>query len=213
MGKLKKEVIDKIRRLGGEGYSITEIVDMVDAGRDAVRKYLVDGDSSVVLDGAGGAGLSDGITRRLYDLQGILSASSISDAVERAYRDEVSAVKFKLAHWEKYAAEDEEFSIEGMVKHLTEHIRDLEFDDKIATNIWEKNKAEIVELKESAEERYEEGYQKGQNDYGLLVPCTICGNPITLTSGTEIHRHIVEFCREQGIIHNDCIPRYKRIFA
>lgn len=96
MGKLKKEVVDEIRRLGEEGYSIAEIVDRVDAGRDSVRKYLVSADSSIDLDGAEGPRLSDGITRRLYDLQGILSASSIADAVERAYKDELAAMKFKF---------------------------------------------------------------------------------------------------------------------
>jgi len=44
--------------------------------------------------------------------QRALGASSVADAVERAYRDEVAAMKFKLNLWEEYAGGGEEYTHE-----------------------------------------------------------------------------------------------------
>ena len=208
MGKLRKDVIDEIRRLGGEGYTITEIADMVDASRDAVRKYLVDGDSSVVLDGAEGVGLSDGVTRRLYDLQGVLSASSIADAVERAYRDEVAVMKFKLNLWEVYALHGEEFTVEGLIDKLVEYIEEVEYELKIYTDGYPEDQKTIAELKEADQVKYDEGYQTGygkaKQDHAIFVNCVYCGNPYQVQPMSKAHRFISEILSANEWGHISC---------
>lgn len=213
MGKLKKEVVDEIRRLGEEGYSIAEIVDRVDAGRDSVRKYLVSADSSIDLDLAEGPRLSEGITRRLYDLQGILSASSIADAVERAYRDELAAMKFKFTLWEIYGPEGEAFSIDGMVRSLTDRIRDLELDNKIADTRMETSKAELAELMERSQgvcdEAYEAGYEMAKQDYAIFGRCSYCDKPIPIEPMGATHATIRDLLSEVGWGHTFCINQVR----
>ncbi len=88
-------------------------------------------------------------------------------------------------------------------------ISDFKIDKNISQSLIATHQETIAELKELVEEKYEEG----KNDFALLVYCTSCGQPITLTPGDETHRRIVEFCRDIGIIHSDCVPSYKRIYA
>ena len=205
---MRKEIIDEIRRLGGEGYTITEIVNMVDAGRDAVRKYLVGGDSSVVLDGTEGVGLSDGVTKRLYDLQGVLGASSIADAVERAYRDEVAVMKFKLNLWEEYAPFGEEFTVEGLIKKLVEYIEETKGELKLYMDGYPEDQKIIAELKEADQARYDEGheagYEKAKREYALYVRCIFCDRPILIEPMGRGHAIITSLLSEVGWGHTYC---------
>jgi len=209
VGKLRKEVIDRIRDMSTSGYTDTEIAEKLDVDRKSVSKYKVDAGSSIVLDGAEGLGLSDGITRRLYDLQGILSASSIADAVERAYRDEVAAIKFKMTSWEEYTLGDEEFTFEAMIMKLLGYIEDLEFDQKIHEKGYVEDRATIANLKEVAQAKYAEGHEAGYSEamqkYAIRYRCAYCGDACLMMPNRNDHKYIVEVLAEAGWGHLSCV--------
>ena len=209
MPKIRKETIDEIRRLGSEGYTNTEIAESVGVHRDTVRKYRIGANSPIVFDNSGGLSLNDGVTKKLYEMQGVMGASSVADAVERAYRDEVSAMKFKLTLWEAYGPEGEEFSIEGMVTHLTDRIGDLELDKRIAVNLLERSKAEIAELKERSKVVYDEaceaGYERGKRDHAIYFRCAGCGELCLVKPNGIVHRFINNVLIENGWGHTSCV--------
>lgn len=214
MGKLKKEVIDEIRRLGEQGYSIVEIVDRVDAGRDSVRKYLLDSGPSIEVNDTQGIGLSDGTTRRLYDLQGILGASSISDAVERAYLDEVAVTKYRLTLWEKHAPPGRDFSIDSLIEGLTEYVRDLEHDLNVYMDGYSEDQKVIAELRDLGESKFEEsfdeGYELGKRDYAIFAKCTYCDRQIPIDPMGATHATISNLLREIGWGHSVCREQFDR---
>ena len=209
MGKLKKEVVDEIRRLGEEGYTTAEIADSVGVHRDTVRKYRIGGDSAVVLDGAKWLGLSDGITRRLYDLQGILGTSSIADAVERAYRDEVSAAKFKTTLWGEYSIGDEKFTVAAFIEKVLEYVRDLEEERDFGQEMVGKGLETIANLKEQVQSSYDEGYKAGKSDHAVYLPCAYCGRPWQIKPLSDAHRAITEMMIENGWGHGVCADRFE----
>jgi predicted transcriptional regulator len=208
MGKLKKEAVNEIRRLGEEGYTTTEIADRVDVHRDTVRKYLVGADSPLVVEKTGEPRLSDGVTKRLYDLQGILSANSVLDALETAYRDEVAAVKFKLNLWEEYAPYGREFTIEGLIEELTGYVEDLEHDLKIYLDGYPEDQKTIAELKEAGQARYDEGheagYEEAKREHALYVGCIFCDRPILIEPMGRGHAIITSLLSEVGWSHTSC---------
>lgn len=205
MGKLRKEVIDDIRRLGEEGYSQVEIADSLSVDRGTVRKYMVGVDSPLVLEDK--LSVSNGLMKRLYDLQGILGASSIADAVERAYRDEVSAVKFKVSAWEEYASDGGEFSVEGLIEQLLKHIKDVEDELNATSRI---TREMIANLKDLVQRRYDEGYEEGQSDHAIYIPCAYCRRPYQVKPLSEAHGVITRMMIENGWGHSVCADRSER---
>lgn len=157
-----------------------------------------------------GVALSDSAMSRLYQLHTLLGSNSIEAMIETVYSDYVVVDKLWL-EYKEYSGASKTFAF--IIAEEKGYAADLKHDLDIYMEEFPEDQRRIEELKAKAEKQYDEGYRNGKNDQALLVPCTSCGQPITIESGTEVHRHIVEFCRELGIIHNDCIPRYKRIFA
>lgn len=210
MPKIRKETVDEIRRLGVKGYTNTEIGEQLGVSRGTARKYRV-GSSSVLMKDRGELSLSDGILRRLYDLQGVLGVSSIADAVERAYRDEVSAMKFKLNLWEKYAAEGEEFSIEGLINKLVEYIEETEGELKLYMDGYPEDQKTIAELKEAGQARYDEGHEAGYEearlDFALYIKCSYCGKPILIEPMKRTHSIIAGFLLDSEWGHGSCVNR------
>lgn len=155
MPKIRKKVIDEIRRLGMEGYTTTEISEQVGVSRGTARKYRVDAEASLVQKDSGKAGLSldNDITKVLYDLQGVMGAPSKAAAVERAYRDAVAVMKFKHTLWEEYSAEGEEFMVEGLIKVLMDHIKFVEKDLKMFTDGYEDDQKIIEKLEKAVKEK------------------------------------------------------------
>lgn len=164
-----------------------------------------------------GEALSDGAMRRLYQIHELLGANNMDEMVEAIYADQLAA--------DKYRGEYVEFMKENcpeaeapktfaeIIAEEKGYARDLKYDLDIYMEGYREDRELKDELKAEAERKYDEGYQKGKNDYALLIPCTRCGKPCTIAPGTESHWLIVDFCREQGIAHDDCIPRFKRIFV
>jgi transposase-like protein len=145
---------------------------------------------------------------QIYTLIRYQGTHSREEALSQAIETQHSFNPYILNHGLKTPKE--------LIKFFEEEIqldralaKDLMVDNNISQRLIATHQETIAELKELVEQRYEEG----KNDFALLVYCTSCGQPITLTPGTETHRHIVEFCRKIGIIHSDCIPKYKRIYA
>ena len=118
-------------------------------------------------------------------------------------------MKFKLTLWEVYGPEGEEFSIEGMVTHLTDRIGDLEFDNRIAVNLLERSKAEIAELKERSKVVYDEaceaGYERGKRDHAIYFRCAGCGEPCLVKPNGTVHRFINDVLIENGWGHTSCV--------
>lgn len=209
MGKLKKEIVNEIRRLGEEGYTTAEIADSLNVHRDTVRKYRVGAGSSVVLKNTGESRLSDGVRKRLYDLQGILGAESVLDALETAYRDEVSAQKFKLTLWGEYAPYGEEFTVEGLVQKLKEFAEELESELKIYEDGYAEDQQTIKGLEVSSRTKYDEGYEAGygkaKQDHAIFVGCSYCDRPIPIEPMGAAHATITNLLSEVGWGHALCI--------
>lgn len=204
MGKLRKDVIDEIRRLGGEGYTQTEIADTINVDRGTVRKYLVGADSPLVLEKTGEPRLSDGVMKTLYDMQGIMGCSSIADAVIKAYRDELSAIKFKLNTWEEYAPYGEEFSVEGLIEKLLTYGKELESELHVYEDGYSEDQKTITDLREKIQERYDEGYAQGRRDYMIVFRCSRCGGPIAIRPGDEVHEYLMERLAKDRWQHAQC---------
>jgi len=146
--------------------------------------------------------------KRLYDLQGILSANSVLDALETAYRDEVAAVKFKLNLWEKYASENEEFTVEALIEKLKEYIEETEGELKLYMNGYPEDQKTIAELKEAGQARYDEGheagYEEAKREHALYVRCTFCDRPILIEPMGRGHAIITSLLSEVGWGHTSC---------
>ena len=209
MGKLKKEVIDEIRRLGKEGYTTAEIADSLNVHRDTVHKYRDEAGSSTVLKDHGELALPDGFMRRLFDLQGLLGSSSIGDALETAYRDEVTAMKFKTTSWEEYTMGDEEFTFEAMIMKLLDYIEELESEQRIHEEGYVEDHATIANLKEVAQAKYAEGYEAGYSEamrkYAIRYRCAYCGDTCLMMPNGDDYKFVVEVLAEAGWGHSSCV--------
>lgn len=209
MGKLKKEVVDEIRRLGMEGYTTAEIADSVSVHRDTVRKYRDGAGSSAVLKDHGELALSDGFMRRLFDLQGLLGSSSIGDALETAYRDEVTAMKFKTTSWEEYTLGEEGFTFEAMIMKLLGYIAELESDQRIHEEGYVEDHATIADLKEVAQAKYAEGHEAGYSEamqkYAIRYRCAYCGDTCLMMPNGNDYKYVVEVLAEAGWGHSSCV--------
>lgn len=204
MPKLRKEKIDEIRRLGAEGYTNTEIAERLGVSRGTARKYRVGADSPLILNDTDGLPVSSDLMKRLYDLQGILGSSSVADAVEQAYRDEVTAAKFRLNAWEEYAREGEEFSIDGMVNYLLAYNEDLRYDLEMYEEGYAEDHKKISNLKDQVKAMYNKGYEGGKRDYMIYFNCSNCGKPIVIKPGDEIHRYLLKKLPKAGWQHTSC---------
>jgi len=161
--------------------------------------------------------LSKSAMSRLNQLHELLDANSIDEMLEIVYADQVVAEQYRLEYTELMKENCPEAeapkTFAGIIAEEQGYAADLKHDLDIYMKGYRDDRELKEELEAEAERQFDEGYQKGKNDYALLVPCTSCGQPITLKPGTETHRHIVEFCRELKIIHTDCAPRYRRIYV
>ena len=212
MGKLGKEEVDKIHVLLGEGFNKTEVAAKLGIDRKTVASYAVGADSPLVMqEKTSKPRLSDGIMKRLYDLQGILSANSVLDALETAYRDEVAAVKFKLNLWEVYAPFGEEFTVEGLIKKLVEYIEETEGELKLYMDGYPEDQKTIAELKEAGQARYDEGHEAGYEearlDFALYIKCSYCGKPILIEPMKRTHSIIAGFLLDSEWGHGSCVNR------
>jgi len=214
VGKLGKETVDRIRALLGEGYNRTEVASKLGINRKTVASYAVDTRSLFVREDSGKAGLSldNEITKILYDMQGVMGASSLIGAVKQAYQDVVSVAKLRVTHWPTYADDDEEFTVEAMIQRLVDFIdyqENMRNDDLEA--LFEAD-AEVERLKEFAEERYEEGFEQGKRDNAIYVRCAYCGKPYQVTPQSETHGVVTQTLLELGWGHASCVRKdeYRR---
>jgi len=159
LGKLGKKAVERIRAMLAEGYSLTETAAELGHTRKTVASYADDPEASPV-QGASGKmvlSLSDGDVKVLYNLQGILGASSVSDAIEMAFRDELAAMKFKLTIWDPrkfiYRTEVKPFTFENLVTVLTEDIKSLYEDIDEFIVGYDEDQRIIAELKKAAKEK------------------------------------------------------------
>ena len=209
MPKIRKETVDEIRRLGREGYTNTEIGERLSVSRSTARKYRVDPGSSLVREDSGKAGLSldSEITKGLYDMQGVMGASSLVGAVKQAYLGVVSVAKLKVTHWPVYGDDEEEFTVEAMIQRLLSFINYQETTGVENLEALREADAEIERLEEFAEERYEEGLKQGKRDYGIYFRCAGCGGVCLVTPNGDTHRHIIEMLAKDGWGHASCLNR------
>jgi len=154
--------------------------------------------------------LSDSAMHQLYQIHALLGANSLEEMLETVYSDYVVADKLWL-EYKDYPNVSKTFA--WVIAIEQGYSADLKHDLDIYMEGYREDRELKEELKNEAERQYDEGYQKGKNDHAILIPCTRCGEPCTIGPGTEIHRLIGEFSREQGIAHDDCGLRYKRIFV
>lgn len=209
MGKLGKEVVDKIRALLEEGYNKTEVASKLGINRKTVASYALDTESSLVPKDSGKAGLSldNEITKILYDMQGVMSSPSLVGAIKQAYLDEVSVAKLKVTHWPIYAEEDEEFTVEGMAQRLLSFIDYQESGWNDDLKSLREADAEIEMLKEFAEERYEEGLEQGKRNNAIFVRCAYCSRPYQVTPQSQIHGVVSQTLQELGWGHSSCVRK------
>ena len=147
MGKLRKVVVDRIRDLSKAGYTDAEVAEELGISRKSVAKYKVGGDSSFALRDYVELSLSDGLMRRLFDVQGLLGSPTIDDALETVYKDELAAMQFKMTSWKEYSFGDGEFTVEALINNLLKHIEYLESELKIHEEGYVKDRETIENLK------------------------------------------------------------------
>ena len=147
---------------------------------------------------------------QIYTLIRYQGTHSREEALSQAIETQHSFNPYILNHGLKTPKELIKF-FENEIQLERMKVNDLEVDSNISRSLFVTRAR--TELKSEAENQYDEGYQMGMDEHALLVPCTSCGEPITILPGTETHQIIVEFLREHEIIHNDCKPRYQRIYA
>ena len=206
MGKLGKEAVDQIHVLLGEGFNKTEVATKLGINRKTVASYAADTGTSLVREDSGRAGLSldSEITKVLYDMQGVMGASSLIGAVKQAYLDAVSLAKLRVTHWPVYTDGDEEFTAEAMIQRLVDFI---DFQESGISDFMEsirEDKAEIERLEEFAEERYEEGLEEGRRDNAIYVKCVYCGKPYQVKPLSKPHGVITQALAELGWGHASC---------
>jgi hypothetical protein len=208
VGKLGKEGIDQIRALLGAGYSKTEVSKKMGIDRKTVSKYGNDPGPSLVQVDSGKVSLSlgDDITKLLYDMQGVMGASSIIGAVKQAYQNAVSLARLRVTHWPVYS-DEEEFTAEAMIERLVGFIAYLEKEAKEDRKSIREAEAEIERLKELAEVKYDDGYEKGKLDFAIHVKCVHCNGAILIEPRGVGHRTIVNLALEGGVAHTHCINR------
>jgi len=74
--------------------------------------------------------------------------------------------------------------------------------------LWEKfkelNKEEIEKEKDTSYHNgYNKGYEDAKEEYRITYPCTVCGEPVTMTPGDKSHREVKECLKNWG--HESCI--------
>jgi len=209
VGRLGKEGVDQIRALLGAGYSKVEVATEMGIDRKTVAKYAVDTGPSLVQVDSGNVGLSlgDDVTKILYDMMGVMGASSILGAVKQAYLDTVALTKLKVTHWPVYAEKGEVFTVESMIERLVNFIDFLETEQREWFNSLREAVAENNRLKELAEERFEKGLEEGRRDNAIYVRCAYCGKPYPVTPLSETHREITKALLDLGWGHAACVSR------
>lgn len=160
-----------------------------------------------------GVALSDSAMSRLNQLYRLLGSNSMEEMIEAVYADYMVAEKYWLKHMEEIPGAAVSKTFAWIIAEEEGYAADLKHDLGIYMEGYREDRKLKEELKAQAERQFDEGYQKGKNDYALLVPCVRCGEPCTIEPGTESHWLIVEVLREHKIAHTDCLPNYERIFA
>ena len=160
--------------------------------------------------------LSERAKSRLKQLHTLLGSNSMEAMIESVYVDQLAAEKYRSEYVE-FMREGSGFeapvTFAGIIAQEQGYSADLKDELELFRDGYSEYRKTIAELKAEAERQYDEGYENGKKYHALLVPCVSCGMPITLTPGNEIHGLILDFLREHRIAHDDCIPRFKRIFA
>lgn len=209
MGKLGKKEVDQIHVLLGEGFNKTEVATKLGINRKTVASYAADTGTSLVQVDSGKMSLSlgDDVTKLLYDMQGVMGASSLIGAVKQAYKNAVSLARLRVTHWEVYSGGDEGFTAEAMIQYLLNFI-DYQ-DDELKDNMksFHEAEAEIERLKELAEDKYDEGYTKASQDHSIYVGCTYCGRPCLVRPRSQAHRAISEMLARSDWGHASCANR------
>lgn len=228
MPKLRKEVEDKIIDLIEQGYSNVEISEKMSIHRKTVasrrkawkkrkqeqekleteKEKPIHQEQETPTDVGS---LSEIAMIRLKQIHALLGVNSMDDMVEAVYADQLAADKYRVEYIDSMKEDFPEIeapkTFASIIAEQDGCARDFKHDLDIYKEGFREDQRLIEELKAEAERQYEEGYEKGKTDHALLVPCSSCGNSITIGSGTEVHRLIVEFLREHRIIHNDCAPK------
>ena len=213
MGKLGKKSVERIRAMLEEGYSLTETAAELGHTRKTVASYAVDTEPSPVQKDSGKMDLplGDGDVKVLYKLQGILGASSISDAIERAYRDELAAMKFKPLIWDtkKYrsATEGKQFTVEELIKILMNNIESAEKDLDEFTEGYHKDVKIIAELEEATQAKFEEGLEQGRDNHAIYVGCPYCRKPYQVEPLSFTHEVITKHLVQGGWGHDACVKK------
>ena len=134
MPKLRKETIDGILELIKEGYRDVEIADKLGVTRQTAAKYRHQGDVKthplklLETSDPGPSPLPSKVVKQLYDLQGVLGAESLEEAVDIAYKNLCTASKYML----KYEGVD---TVEGVILRLEKELVNwAEAYDKIRQN-------------------------------------------------------------------------------
>lgn len=148
----------------------------------------------------------------IYTLVRYQGTNSREEAIKQAVETQKSLNPYILNHGLETPAELVKF-FEDKSRIDFDKINDLKIDNNITQALIADYKETITQLKNEEDEQYDEGYDEGKKDYALIVYCTSCSQSITLMPGDETHRRIIEFCRDIEIIHSDCVPKYRRIFA
>jgi len=192
---LKKKMQTVRKKIGKKSIKSAKSVKKVD---NSSTLELMDPSASVPL--------SKDIKKIHFALQGILGTDSIIKALETAYRDEVSAAKYKTTLWETYSNGEDEFSFGALVEKILENFKELEEEYTLCRGFLKSLMETKAKLEDLVEKKYDEGYQKGVDDHAILVPCTSCNEPITILPGTKVHQILVDYHRD-SIICSDCIHR------
>ena len=161
--------------------------------------------------------LSESAKSRLKQLHTLLGSNSMEAMIESIYVDQLAAEKYRLEYVESmkefFPGAEAPVTFAKIIAGEQGYSADLKDEVELFRDGYSEYRKTIAELKAEAERQYDEGYENGKKYHALLVPCVSCGMPITLTPGNEIHGLILDFLREHRIAHDDCIPRFKRIFA
>ncbi len=222
MPKMAKDVEDKIIELIDQEFKDSEISRKLSVHRTTVAKrreaYLkqkpdtknpeLEPEKNIQQEHVD----SHPLDSQIYKLMRMQGIKTREIAISQAIETQNAFNPFVLNHGMSSPKELVKF-FEDELRGARANVEDMNVDMNIWRALHSDRTEEIIALKAEAESQYDVGYDEGEKDYALIVYCTSCGQPITLTPGNETHRRIVKFCRDIGIIHSDCTPKYRRVYA
>ena len=58
--------------------------------------------------------------------------------------------------------------------------------------------------KRGQDEGFDDAYNRAREEFEITYPCSVCGKPMTMKPGSESHKEMMDYMKEQGWRHKNC---------